>query len=78
VPIHNGTFDLAMHPWQEPFERVMGLALARGIALSTPRMGERLDLSAPHRGERWWRDVPVGNEEPKAASRWRPCRSAQQ
>jgi L-ascorbate metabolism protein UlaG (beta-lactamase superfamily) len=78
VPIHNGTFDLAMHPWQEPFERVMGLALARGITLSTPRMGERLDLSAPHRGERWWRDVPVAGNEPKAASRWRLCRSAQQ
>lgn len=57
VPIHNGTFDLAMHRWQEPFERVTGLALARGVSLSTPRMGERLDLGAPHRGERWWRDV---------------------
>ena len=57
VPIHNGTFDLAMHRWQEPFERVTGLALARGVALATPRMGERLDLAAPHRGERWWREV---------------------
>ncbi|MGT2473994.1 MBL fold metallo-hydrolase [Paraburkholderia terrae] len=57
VPIHNGTFDLAMHRWQEPFERVVGLAAARGIALSTPRMGERVDLGAPHRGEWWWRDV---------------------
>ncbi|AFT88105.1 MBL fold metallo-hydrolase [Paraburkholderia phenoliruptrix] len=57
VPIHNGTFDLAMHRWYEPFERVLGLAAARGVALSTPRMGERLDLAAPHRGERWWRHV---------------------
>ncbi|MEM5436199.1 MBL fold metallo-hydrolase [Paraburkholderia diazotrophica] len=57
VPIHNGTFDLAMHRWQEPFERVVGLAAARGIALATPRMGERLDLESPHRGERWWREV---------------------
>ena len=44
VPIHNGTFDLAMHRWYEPFERVIGLAAARGIAISTPRMGERLSL----------------------------------
>ncbi|WP_028221644.1 MBL fold metallo-hydrolase [Paraburkholderia oxyphila] len=57
VPIHNGTFDLAMHRWQEPFERVTGLALTRGVSLATPRMGERLDLAAPHRGERWWREV---------------------
>ncbi|WP_054934750.1 MBL fold metallo-hydrolase [Paraburkholderia caribensis] len=68
VPIHNGTFDLAMHRWQEPFERVVGLAAARGIALSTPRMGERVDLDAPHRGERWWRDV-VEVGAPKAARR---------
>ncbi|MGU7782262.1 MBL fold metallo-hydrolase [Burkholderia sp. PU8-34] len=57
VPIHNGTFDLAMHRWQEPFERVTTLAVARGVELSTPRMGERLDLTSPHRGERWWRKV---------------------
>ncbi|MFM0552285.1 MBL fold metallo-hydrolase [Paraburkholderia sediminicola] len=71
VPIHNGTFDLAMHRWQEPFERVTGLALARGVVLSTPRMGERLDLSAPHRGERWWRHVAGTVAAPKAA--WRLC-----
>lgn len=66
VPIHNGTFDLAMHKWYEPFERVLGLAAARGIALSTPRMGQRLDLAAPHRGERWWRNVvePVKAPQP--------------
>ncbi|KVU44358.1 hydrolase [Burkholderia ubonensis] len=57
VPIHNGTFDLAMHRWQEPFERVTALATARGVELSTPRMGERLTLAAPHRGEPWWRSV---------------------
>ena len=69
VPIHNGTFDLAMHRWQEPFERVTGLALARGVSLSTPRMGERLDLAAPHRGERWWRDVAEAVDESSDASR---------
>ncbi|BBQ00909.1 hydrolase (plasmid) [Burkholderia sp. SFA1] len=74
VPIHNGTFDLAMHPWQEPFERVTGLALARGVAVATPRMGERLDLDAPHRGERWWREVA---EAPKPGS-WRLCASRAQ
>jgi L-ascorbate metabolism protein UlaG (beta-lactamase superfamily) len=70
MPIHNGTFDLAMHRWQEPFERVTGLAAARGIAVSTPRMGERLDLGAPHRGSKWWRQVAEIVDAPKAASRW--------
>jgi L-ascorbate metabolism protein UlaG (beta-lactamase superfamily) len=74
VPIHNGTFDLAMHPWQEPFERVTGLALARGVGVATPRMGERLALEAPHRGERWWRqtvEAPETVEAPKPAASWR-------
>jgi L-ascorbate metabolism protein UlaG (beta-lactamase superfamily) len=74
VTIHNGTFDLAMHRWDEPFERVTGLALARGVAVSTPRIGERLNIEAPHRGERWWRDVPETVPTPK----WRFCRDVPQ
>jgi L-ascorbate metabolism protein UlaG (beta-lactamase superfamily) len=62
MPIHNGTFDLAMHGWQEPFERVLALSSAHGIALTTPRMGERLDLEAPHVATTWWR----GTEAPTA------------
>ena len=79
VPIHNGTFDLAMHHWQDPFERVTGLALARGVVLSTPRMGERLDLAEPHRGERWWREVAErreSKERTRVARRWFACRNA--
>ncbi|MGF6779719.1 MBL fold metallo-hydrolase [Paraburkholderia sp. GAS334] len=76
VPVHNGTFDLAMHRWQEPFERVMGLAAARGIALSTPRMGERLELAAPHRGERWWREVVETVDATRTPRRWLSCRNA--
>ncbi|KVF72518.1 hydrolase [Burkholderia sp. FL-7-2-10-S1-D7] len=70
MPIHNGTFDLAMHRWQEPFERVTALAMARGVELSTPRMGERLDLNAPHRGERWWRTVDEPAKTPATKTRW--------
>ncbi|WP_206997920.1 MBL fold metallo-hydrolase [Trinickia mobilis] len=78
MPVHNGTFDLAMHRWQEPFERVTGLAAARGVALATPRMGERLDLAAPLRGERWWREIAETAQAPKTPARWRICRNAGQ
>lgn len=54
LPIHNGTFSLSMHAWHEPFDRVLALAEERGISLATPMMGERIDLKAPHAGERWW------------------------
>ena len=57
MPVHNGTFDLGLHPWQEPLERIMALALQRGIAITTPRMGERLDTRQPAAGTPWWRAV---------------------
>ncbi|QNN46002.1 MBL fold metallo-hydrolase [Thermomonas brevis] len=57
LPIHNGTFDLAMHPWHEPFDEVLRIAEAQGIRVATPVMGERIDLDAPQPGERWWRGV---------------------
>ena len=40
MPMHNGTFDLAMHAWDDPFERIARIT-AEGVALVTPRMGER-------------------------------------
>ncbi|MFN4162693.1 MAG: aldo/keto reductase, partial [Stenotrophomonas sp.] len=62
LPIHNGTFDLALHQWDEPFERVSALAAERSIALATPSMGERLDLDAPQPGTPWWRQVKAAPE----------------
>ena len=55
LPIHNGTFDLAMHAWDDPFQQVVALAAPRGIQVTTPMMGERIDIAAPHAGQRWWR-----------------------
>jgi L-ascorbate metabolism protein UlaG (beta-lactamase superfamily) len=78
VPVHNGTFDLAMHRWQEPYERVVGLTAARGIPLATPRMGERLDLSAPHAGEMWWRELAGIVQAPATPRRWFFCRHTRQ
>jgi len=54
LPIHNGTFDLASHNWEEPFQRIVALAQAQGVPISTPQMGERVNLRAPHLGEPWW------------------------
>jgi L-ascorbate metabolism protein UlaG (beta-lactamase superfamily) len=57
LPVHNGTFDLALHAWDEPFERIQALAQARNVQLATPVMGERLSLSAPQQGSPWWAPV---------------------
>lgn len=55
LPIHNGTFDLALHNWFEPFERITALAHSHGVAITTPRMGQRVDIQAPPPAEAWWR-----------------------
>ncbi len=50
LPIHNGTFDLSIHGWQEPFERILTLANQAQVRLSTPQMGER--------GQPWLTGMP--------------------
>ena len=57
MPVHNGTFDLGLHRWQEPFDRIVALAQAKGIALTTPKMGEQLDVRAPAPMQAWWSGV---------------------
>jgi L-ascorbate metabolism protein UlaG (beta-lactamase superfamily) len=67
LPIHNGTFDLAMHGWDDPFEQVLRFAAARGVPVATPMMGERIDMNAPHEGSRWWRALQA-----QPAGAWAP------
>jgi L-ascorbate metabolism protein UlaG (beta-lactamase superfamily) len=52
--VHNSTFDLAYHRWQEPLERVTAIAQQRGIALATPEIGEVLTLGRPRVNRKWW------------------------
>lgn len=55
LPIHNGTFDLALHVWDDPFEQIVALAGRVGVPVSTPQMGEQVDLNEPCAEVRWWR-----------------------
>lgn len=55
MPMHNGTFDLSLHAWDEPFERISALALAQDLTLTTPQMGERVDIKTPPPPQAWWR-----------------------
>jgi L-ascorbate metabolism protein UlaG (beta-lactamase superfamily) len=55
MPVHWGLFDLALHGWRQPIERVFTLAEKRGIALWTPEPGRPEEVV---RGESlrsaWW------------------------
>ncbi|WP_211233749.1 MBL fold metallo-hydrolase [Comamonas composti] len=54
LPIHNGTFDLAMHTWEDPFDQVLQFAARQDVQVATPMMGERVDMDAMQPGTRWW------------------------
>lgn len=54
LPVHWGTFDLALHSWVEPAERVLAAAELAGVTVVTPRPGESLDPLAPPPPARWW------------------------
>lgn len=68
MPIHNGTFDLAIHSWHEPFDRISALAKGGNIPLATPKMGERLDVLHPHPGSPWWLQVEAAEAPGTAAA----------
>ena len=54
LPVHWGTFDLALHGWTEPAERVLVAAEAAGLPVAVPRPGQSVDPTAPPAPERWW------------------------
>lgn len=58
LPVHWGTFNLALHAWDEPAETLLQLAPAKDAQLLMPRLGqavERTDLAGAV--EPWWRAV---------------------
>jgi L-ascorbate metabolism protein UlaG (beta-lactamase superfamily) len=55
--VHNSTFDLAFHRWQDPLERLAALAAGRQIELATPQVGEVMTIGQPRRNQRWWQGL---------------------
>ena len=54
LPIHWGTFALAMHTWDQPAERLLELAGASGRLL-LPRLGEPVEPAHGMALQPWWR-----------------------
>ncbi len=46
MPVHNSSFDLAMHPWYEPLLRLSNAAAAYQVPLLTPMFGQAVLLTA--------------------------------
>ncbi|WP_406119859.1 MBL fold metallo-hydrolase [Streptomyces sp. NBC_00989] len=55
LPIHWGTFNLALHPWAEPGEWTADEGEAAGQAVATPRPGEPFEPGGDLTTDPWWR-----------------------
>ncbi len=57
IPVHWGLFDLALHSWTEPIERIRAATQRAGIRTAFPRPGESI---TPHAlpSDAWWPDLP--------------------
>ena len=54
LPIHWGAYDLAIHPWKEPVERVIKAAENNNVNLSLPEPGRLLSETNFIVNSRWW------------------------
>ncbi|MFE4393820.1 MULTISPECIES: MBL fold metallo-hydrolase [Streptomycetaceae] len=57
VPVHWCTFNLGLHPWAEPIERLVKAAKEQAVPLAVPRPGERVDVDNPPELDGWWETV---------------------
>jgi L-ascorbate metabolism protein UlaG (beta-lactamase superfamily) len=53
-PIHWATFNLALHPWYEPMERLTAAAEKAGIKTVTPVVGATTVSGEPLTTSKWW------------------------
>ena len=57
LPVHWGTFNLAMHAWDEPAETLLALAAHSGSRVITPRLGAAVEPEHVEHALPWWREV---------------------
>jgi L-ascorbate metabolism protein UlaG (beta-lactamase superfamily) len=53
-PIHWGTFNLALHPWYEPMQRLTAAANFKNVKITTPVVGETTVYGMHIPAAKWW------------------------
>jgi hypothetical protein len=57
LPVHWGTFNLGLHPWDDPVETLVRLAQESDAQLVLPKLGEPVEPAHDRRVDAWWRVV---------------------
>lgn len=70
LPVHWGTFSLAMHAWDEPAETLLALAPRQGVHLVMPRLGEAVEPGQVDSVTPWWRAVESRSIAPVEPRSW--------
>jgi len=68
LPVHWGTFSLAMHAWDQPAEVLLELAPRAGARLVMPRLGEPVEPAHAPAIEPWWRMVDRSAAGPQSTA----------
>jgi len=54
LPIHWAQFNLSLHPWKEPIERLLKKAKTENISVGTPKIGESIIFNGTLPQNDWW------------------------
>lgn len=54
-PVHWGMFELSLHSWYEPIERLTKLSQEKGVELLSPKLGQMITLDGTTEFEQWWK-----------------------
>ena len=66
LPVHWGTFSLAMHAWDQPAEVLLESAPKTGVRLLMPRLGEPVEPAHADDATPWWRAVDTTSQDTEA------------
>ncbi len=63
IPVHWALFDLALHSWTEPVERLIKEAKLKKADIFIPKPGESMEPALSNTFEKWWPTLPWQTKE---------------
>jgi L-ascorbate metabolism protein UlaG (beta-lactamase superfamily) len=78
LPVHWGTFSLALHDWDQPAEVLLDQGPKQGAQLLMPRLGEAVEPAHGEPATPWWRAADEPGRARKRPEKAEPPEDAKQ